>query len=274
MVAPVAVRREVVSVRGVDVQVKVYGDGGTPVVLLSGGGAGCNGYFPDLIEGLPDHTVVEFDRLGTGTSRTTERVSLRSWSQDTITVLDALGIKRAFLVGHSLGGALAAQILADYPDRVAGAFLLDPTPLNNPKIVASTARAAILISKVCGTPVLGPVLADLLKRTKPKGLSPSAEASFGRTFSGPWLEDTAAAVRLLEDDARAYCARSVPPAGVPVLIASADRKPAHRFRRVHAAWAQELGGRLEVWPNTKHSLYLQEPQLVVDRTRALLEESA
>lgn len=266
-------RREMVTVRGVDVQVKLYGDGGTPVVLLSGGGAGCNGYFPDLIQGLPDHTVVEFDRLGTGASRTTEPVSMRIWSQDTITVLDALDMKQAFLVGHSLGGALAAQILADYPDRIVGALLLDPTPLNNPKMVASTARLAILLTRICTTPVLGAGMVRLLKRSKPKGLSPSAEAAFGRTFSGPWLEDTAESVRLLEEDSLAYTGRALSPSGVPVLIASADRKATHRFRREHASWAEALGGDLEVWPKTNHSLYLQEPQRVIDTTRRLLTEA-
>lgn len=269
MTAQPTPRREVVSLHGVDVQVRVYGDHGLSVVLLSGGGAGCNGYFPDLIEGLRDYTVVEFDRLGTGASRTSEPVSLRSWSTDTVTVLDALGLPRAFLVGHSLGGALAAQILADHPERVAGALLLDPTPLNNPKMASSTARLAILLTKACGIPVVGGGLVRLIQRSKPKRLSPSAEASFARTFSGPWLEDTANAVELLEEDALAYSASA---AGVPVLLASADRKPTSRAYRTHAEWAETLGGRFEVWPKTKHSLYLQEPQRVIDTVRALLKE--
>jgi pimeloyl-ACP methyl ester carboxylesterase len=271
--AHVTPRREVVSVRGVGVQVKVYGEGGTAVVLLSGGGAGCDRYFPDLVEGLADHTVIEFDRLGTGSSRTTEPVSMRSWSQNTITVLDALGVRQALLVGHSLGGALAAQILADYPDRTVGAFLLDPTPLNNPKIAASTARMAILLTRFCRTPVLGSGLTRLLSRSKPKDLSPSAQASFARTFSGPWLEDTADAVRLLAEDSRLYAARRPAPSGLPVLIASADRKPTHRVRLEHAEWARALGGHLEVWPKTKHSLHLQEPQRVIDTTRRLLTDA-
>lgn len=273
MAPPTPTRVTVVQVRGVDVSVKVYGDGGRAVIPLSGGGAGCNGYFPDLIEGLPDCTVVEFDRVGTGKSRTTDPVSMRIWATDMITILDALGIQRALLVGHSLGGALAAQTLADYPDRVAGVFLLDPTPLNSPEICAKTARSANLLIRLCTAPVVGRLLVKLMTSTsKPKHLGKSAEAAFRRTFDGPWLEDTAASVALLAEDARLYAARDIAPSGVPVLLASADRKPQHRYRRAHGEWAEALGGRLEIWSNTKHSLYLQEPQRVIDCTRELLKE--
>jgi hypothetical protein len=41
----------------------------------------------------------------------------------------------------------------------------------------------------------------------------------------------------------------------------------------HVELAAALGARFEVWPKTQHSLYLQRPQLVIDRTRQLLEAS-
>jgi pimeloyl-ACP methyl ester carboxylesterase len=41
-------------------------------------------------------------------------------------VLDRLEVKRAIIVGHSWGGALAARFALDFPDRVAALVLLAP----------------------------------------------------------------------------------------------------------------------------------------------------
>ncbi|HWA67747.1 MAG TPA: alpha/beta hydrolase [Mycobacteriales bacterium] len=266
------VRREVVRIRDVDVDVSIYGTSGVPVVLMPGGAVACSGYFPDLVEGLAGQTVIVHDRLGTGTSRTAEPISVRSWSDDTATLLDGLGIERALLVGHSLGGALAAQVLLDHPERVAGVLLLDPTPLNDRPLCTRASKGAAALARLCRLPLVGGGFEALLKRSgRPRRLRPSARQSFDRTFSGSWLEDTAASVRLLIEDADAFCAREVSPTRVPALLVSADRKPTNKARIAHTELAAMLGARLEIWPKTQHSLHLQKPDLVVTRTRELLE---
>lgn len=273
MSPPGSARHEVVRIRDVEVKASIYGDAGTPVVLLPGGGVACAGYYPDLVEALADQTVIVHDRLGTGASRTHEPVSLRSWSDDTAALLDGLGVERALLVGHSLGGALAVQVLLDHPDRVAGLVLLDPTPINDAALCGKAARGAIALAAICRAPLVGPSLNWLLKRvSRPRRLGASARQAFDRTFSGSWLDDTAATVVSLADDAHAYGERTVLPAAVPALLVTADRKPGHRARIAHTELAAAIGARLEMWPKTQHSLYLQQPQLVVDRTRQMLLE--
>lgn len=41
-------------------------------------------------------------------------------------VLDALGLERAVLVGHSAGGTIAVQVALEHPDRVTGLVLVGP----------------------------------------------------------------------------------------------------------------------------------------------------
>jgi pimeloyl-ACP methyl ester carboxylesterase len=48
-------------------------------------------------------------------------------------VLDALDIKQATLVGHSLGGWVAAEVAASYPDRVSSLILGSPWGLDVPE---------------------------------------------------------------------------------------------------------------------------------------------
>jgi pimeloyl-ACP methyl ester carboxylesterase len=43
-------------------------------------------------------------------------------------LLDALGIQRAHVAGHSWGAAISMQLAADAPERVGSLVLLDPLP--------------------------------------------------------------------------------------------------------------------------------------------------
>ena len=56
-------------------------------------------------------------------------------------VLDAAGIDRAVVCGHSFGGRLAVEVAAAYPSQVVGAALLDPIILFPP---AARDRAGML----------------------------------------------------------------------------------------------------------------------------------
>src|SRR5205807_5283264 len=53
-------------------------------------------------------------------------VSIADLASDVVSLLDALGIGRAHLVGHSLGGCVALQVAHASPDRVGRLALLEP----------------------------------------------------------------------------------------------------------------------------------------------------
>src|SRR3546814_8853934 len=44
--------------------------------------------------------------------------SIPRFARDMLALLDALGIERCLLVGHSMGGAIAQQLTLDQPQRV------------------------------------------------------------------------------------------------------------------------------------------------------------
>jgi pimeloyl-ACP methyl ester carboxylesterase len=64
-------------------------------------------------------------------------------------VLDAVGAERATVVGHSLGGAVAAWLAAEYPDRVGALVLAAP---------AANTASLNRLDEILATPFLGSAL--------------------------------------------------------------------------------------------------------------------
>lgn len=54
------------------------------------------------------------------------RAWMRLWIDQLIALLDELGVKKAHVVGNSMGGAVALHLLAEAPDRVDRAVLMGP----------------------------------------------------------------------------------------------------------------------------------------------------
>ena len=266
-----------VVLRGQEVRVTLHGPlDGVPVLLMPGGAVGCANCFPGLLEAVPGARFVVHDRPGSGgTPAPRAGVSLRSWTEDAVALLDQLGLQRVVLVGHSLGGALAVQILADHPERVAGALLLDPGPLNDPKLCAQAANGFRVMHRLTGLPLIGGAVQRLLVRAgRPRGLTAEARRSYDETFVGDWIGDTARSVALLREEAEQFSARQLTPVDVPVIVVSADRKPEHGLRRAIEGLAASFGGSVEVWPGTGHSVHLQRPELVADRLRAIVAQAS
>ena len=93
------------------------------MVLIHGSGPGVTSYanwrlvIPALAENFH---VVAPDMVGFGYSDRPDGVKygLDTWADQTVGVMDALGIEKANLVGNSFGGAIALRIATKHPDRV------------------------------------------------------------------------------------------------------------------------------------------------------------
>lgn len=72
------------------------------------------------------HRVTVYDLRGHGLSTMPlQGYTTRDHSADLLGLLDALNIKRAHLVGHSLGGAICLHFATLHPDRVQSLCLID-----------------------------------------------------------------------------------------------------------------------------------------------------
>ena len=113
-----------VSVNGATLAYDVTGSG-PPLILIGGGGTldrrGWDGQSAALSH---HHTVVRYDIRGIGgSSRPDEPFS---HSEDLYTLLIALGMTPAYLVGLSFGAAIAIDLALDHPEAVKGLILAAP----------------------------------------------------------------------------------------------------------------------------------------------------
>jgi DNA-binding winged helix-turn-helix (wHTH) protein/pimeloyl-ACP methyl ester carboxylesterase len=71
------------------------------------------------------HSIVRYDGRGNGLSEwDVEDVSFEAWIHDLETVVDAAGLDKFALLGHSQGGAIAIAYAARHPERVSHLVLI------------------------------------------------------------------------------------------------------------------------------------------------------
>ena len=101
---------------------------GPAVVFVHGLGASIYAWRAILRPALQaGHRVVAFDNRGFGFSeRPDTGYSNAAYTRLLVALLDSLAITDAVLVGHSMGGAISAQVAIEHPERVRGLVLIGP----------------------------------------------------------------------------------------------------------------------------------------------------
>jgi pimeloyl-ACP methyl ester carboxylesterase len=97
----------------------VTGGEGPPVVFFHGIGASSYAWRLTLPALLPYFTVYAPDMLGCGESdKPAIDYSITALATYAAAFMDAVGLDRAHIIGHSLGGGVALQLSALHPDRI------------------------------------------------------------------------------------------------------------------------------------------------------------
>jgi proline iminopeptidase len=98
---------------------------GAPLLLLHGGPA-LTDYMDMLNPEAQGWRAVRYQQRGLTPSAVGGPFTVERHVADAVAVLDALGLDRAVVLGHSWGGHLALQLGLARPDRVAGLVIVDP----------------------------------------------------------------------------------------------------------------------------------------------------
>ena len=138
-----------VAVDGRRTRVRVDGNpDNPPVLLLHGVGRSLEDWAPQWNRLAGSYRVITLDIPGFGfSSRPTESMTLASLARGVVDTLDALGEQRPLhVIGNSLGGAVALQLLVLQPCRVASLVLVHS---------AGFGREVTMLLRMLALPVIG-----------------------------------------------------------------------------------------------------------------------
>lgn len=91
---------------------------GPPLILSAGMGGSGNYWRPNLPALAERHRVILYDHRGTGRSDRTITPRLESIGDDIRLLMDELGIEKASILGHAIGGMGGLSLALDTPERV------------------------------------------------------------------------------------------------------------------------------------------------------------
>ncbi|MDX3310742.1 alpha/beta hydrolase [Streptomyces sp. ME08-AFT2] len=226
-----------------------------PPVLLLHGLAGHLGEWDDLTARLlaDGHRVVRHDARGHGAStRAPADMTRAAAVRDTVSLMDALALPPAILLGQSLGGLTALLTAAAHPSRVASLILVEAGPQGrDPELPAQI--GAWLDSWPAPFTSFGQAVAILGHEAWARGLDWREDGS-----GHPRLDrDTmvAAVAELATEDYWAQWSRVV----CPALVVRGERgtMPAAEHTQMRAR--RPSGTRLTVVPEAGHDVHLDRP---------------
>jgi pimeloyl-ACP methyl ester carboxylesterase len=271
------------------VRVLEVGDG-PPVILVHGSGMSASTWAP-LMAHLPDHRLIALDLPGFGLSDPYDYGgrSLREHAVAQLTsLLDALELQRAPVVGTSLGGMWALCLAVDAPQRITAIGSLGVPALALPGIRADPYFTALSIPGLRHVVArMGPPSVAMTRRTMargvvgPRGAALAPDGFFATVHEGMrqpgfriamtshlWLAWHMGRPRpenvLTDDELREIAA--------PVLMIWGEEDPYGGPEMARPAAALIPDAQLEVIPG-RHAPFLDDPQRCGALIGALLQRA-
>jgi pimeloyl-ACP methyl ester carboxylesterase len=104
-------------------------DSGVPLLLVQHFRGNLDSYDPLILDALArDREVVLFDNRGVGLTNGMARETVSEMANDTAMFIDALGLDRCDILGHSMGGHVSQMLAFDRPEFVRRLVLVGTGP--------------------------------------------------------------------------------------------------------------------------------------------------
>jgi pimeloyl-ACP methyl ester carboxylesterase len=133
--APINVTDHFVSINGLNIHYRDWGDRELPpLVILHGGGNSISRTWDHVAAALADQfRVIVPDLRGNGESSWAPGYSWQLLLDDVLKLMEALGVEQTVLCGHSMGGRVAYMLASEHPKRVTRLVIVEADPVD-PKI--------------------------------------------------------------------------------------------------------------------------------------------
>lgn len=245
---------------------------GPPLVFLHGVGGGAESWDGQLAAFGGRFRALAWDMPGYGASDPVEPADFPAWVAALAAGLDALGLARVTLVGHSIGGMIAQAFVAAHPGRVARLVLSATTAaFGNPdgefQRAFLAARLAPLEAGRGMAELAAAFVPELMGPAAPPEARAAAIAGMSRVRPAAYR---AAMVALTRFDLRDRLAAIACPT---LLIAGAEDASAP-LRAMERMAARIPGAALAVLPGVGHLANLEAPAAFAAALGAFLDRTA
>ncbi len=130
---PAVTEGKATSADGVPIAYSVEGDGEVAVVLIHGWSCDRTYWRAQIEPLMATYKVVSLDLAGHGTSGVErEQWTLPAFGADVAAVVEALGLERVILVGHSMGAPVALEATVLLAGKVQGVVSVDSLHAGSP----------------------------------------------------------------------------------------------------------------------------------------------
>ena len=196
------------------------------------------------------------------------RTSFAALADRTAGLMGAIGIRRADVLGWSMGGFVAQRLARRAPARVAALALIATDP-GGPEAVAAEPAVWQRLTDHSGS--AREQASRLIPLLFPPALAPAIDEQFGELIAAGRAamapEALAAQERAMSGWHRQGAGAAPAPGPVAVVHGAEDVViPAANAERLAACWS---GARVEVLPGAAHAVMAQEPQRVAAAIFAL-----
>ncbi len=251
--------------------------GAGPAVLVLHGGPGSSDYTEGLEAEIAGRcTLVRYTQRGVEPSLERGPYTVEQHVADAIAVLDALGLERAWLLGHSWGGHLAMHVAVTHPERLHG--LISVSALG---AVGDGGEAGFAAELMARTPPADAARAEELDQRAMRGEGTDAEAMeslrllwpayFHTREAAPEMPESRLSVECYADTwasmhehlAAGTLERGLPGLSMPALIVHGRQDPIP-LRTAREAAELIPGARLEVIDECGHFPWLEQPGVLGD----------
>ncbi|MDJ0835325.1 MAG: alpha/beta hydrolase [Acidobacteriota bacterium] len=253
---------------GVTLQYAERGRGKRNVIIMIPGYLDSWFSYSEVLNNLPAsfHAIALTQRGHGDSEKPLEGYAMTDFSEDVVAFMDHFGYRKAHIVGHSMGGAIAQRVAIDHPERVKKLVL-----------IATTAQAV-------GNEVLlfvADAVADLEDPIDREFVFEFQSGTAPDPISDEFIENIVTESQkvparvwrdALDGLLQADYSDELSLIEAPTLILWGDRDDIFLFDDQQFLAENIPKARLQIYPNLNHSIQWQRPRLVALEIAAFLRE--
>jgi pimeloyl-ACP methyl ester carboxylesterase len=246
---------------------------GTPLILLQHFSGNIDAWDPAVVNALAtDRPVIAFDNAGVGRSTGQTPDSVEAMARDAVNLINLLGTPEVDLLGFSLGGCVAQQIVAEHGGLVRKLILVGTAPKGGEEHLL-----AVLQDAFSQTAAPDPRLP--LFFTKSPASQTAGLAFLARTKVRTEDRDTDNGSAVTNPQAKAlitWCATPDPEHAIlraitqPALVVSGSHDTMLPADNAYAMFKALSNAQLVLYPDSSHGALFQYPELFVGHVRTFL----